>query len=192
MTIDPLHLPPSAFGDLLIRWNGLADLGFADWEFLPGMRFGERTAWWRDGADRRAAHEGLDLCWFRTRDGRRSSLGAGARVPTTWAGEVVAVADDFLGASVFVAHEQRDERGWRLHTVYGHVLPRPGLAPRTPVRDGDEIGVVAAPRSGQGVPPHLHLTLALVDREGVPLRLDWNAIGEKSRVCLINPMIIMK
>ena len=72
---------PSAFSELLIRWNGLDAAGFAAWEFLPGMRFGERAAWWRGGADRGSAHEGLDLCWYRTGDGRRLSLGAGARVP---------------------------------------------------------------------------------------------------------------
>ena len=107
------------------------------------MRFAERAAWWRGGADRGGAHEGLDICWYRTVDGRRLSLGAGARVPVIYAGEVVSVVDDFLGASVFVAHDRRDGGGRRLHTVYGHIRPRPGLAPGSRLADGDAVGTIA-------------------------------------------------
>jgi murein DD-endopeptidase MepM/ murein hydrolase activator NlpD len=189
-----VELEPSAFCERLVSWNGLEAAGFAGWEFLPGMRLGERAIWWRDGGvERGEPHEGLDLCWFRTRDGRRAGLGAGARVPAAWAGEVVAVVDDFLGASVFVAHERRDERGWRLHSVYGHVRPRLGIAPGTLLHDGDEIGVVAlAPGNRRAVPPHLHLTLALVDRAGGPARLDWTVLRDRSRVLLLDPVVIMK
>jgi len=188
-----LFFAPTRFSELLIRWNGLDSAGFAAWEFLPGMRFGERAAWWRDGGERGDPHEGLDLCWFRTRDGRRSSLAAGASVPTIWAGEVVAAVDDFLGISVFVAHERHDARGWRLHSIYGHIRLRTGLAPGSALNDEDTVGTIAAVAGRKSAPPpHLHLTLALIDPEGGPARLDWNAIGDKSRVCLLDPMIIMK
>lgn len=188
-----VELEPSAFCERLVSWNGLEAAGFAGWEFLPGMRFGERAAWWRDGSERGEPHEGLDLCWFRTRDGSRTSLGAGARVPAAWAGEVVTVVDDFLGASVFVAHERCDERGWRLHSVYGHVRPRSEVAPGTLLSDGDEIGVVA-PATGNRrvVPPHLHLTLALVERAARPEQLDWTVLRDRSRVLLLDPLVIMK
>lgn len=162
------------------------------WEFLPGMRFGERAAWWRGAAARAADHEGLDICRYRTRDGRRLGLVAGARVPAVWAGEVVAVVPDFLGVSVFVAHESRDGRGWRLHTAYGHVLPRAGLAPGSLLGDGEEIGTIADTAARRhAVPPHLHLTLALIDPAAGEGVLDWGALREKSRVQLLDPMIIM-
>jgi hypothetical protein len=190
---EPFVPDPSDFSERLVTWNGLREAGFAAWQFLPGMRFAEREAWWRGGNDRAAAHEGLDVCWFRTGDGKRLSLGAGARVPAVYPGEVVAVVDDFLGISVFVAHAQRDTGGRQLHTIYGHLLPQPGLAPGSLVGDGDAVGTIAGTSGAKrAVPPHLRLTLALIDREHGPERLDWAAMGEKSRVLLLDPMMTMK
>ena len=189
----PVSLAPSAFNGLLIRWNGLLEAGFAAWEFLPGMRFGERTAWWRGGSERSGAHEGLDICWYRTVDRRRLSLAAGARVPVIFGGEVVSVVDDFLGASVFVAHARRDSQGRQLHTIYGHLDPRAGLVPGSFLADGDAVGTLAdTTRRKTAAPSHLHLTLALIDCEGRLERLDWNALRDRSRVLLFDPMIIMK
>lgn len=184
---------PSAFGALLDRWNGLAAAGFLAWDFLPGMRFRERAAWWRDGADRETLHEGLDLCWYRTRAGGRASLGPGARVPVLWPGTVVAVVPDFLGASVFVAHERLDERGRRLHSVYGHVAPTGGGSPGCLLREGDAVGTIAQPPPQRAkIPAHLHLSVALIDREGGPARLDWTALQDGARVSLLDPLPIVK
>ncbi len=175
---------PSAFNSLLIRWNGLDAAGFADWEFLPGMRFGERAAWWRGGADRGGVHEGLDICWYRTVDGQRLSIGAGARVPVVCAGEVVSVVDDFLGASVFMAHECCDGEGRRLHTVYGHIDPCAGVAPGSLLGDRDAVGTIAETSGRRSpVPPHLHLTLALIGRADEPARLDWDVLRDLDRGC---------
>ena len=189
----PVPLAPSAFNESLISWNRLDEAGFTAWEFLAGMRFAERGAWWRDGADRGGRHEGLDICWYRTSDGHRRSLGAGARVPVIYAGEVVSVAPDFLGASVFVAHACRDGEGRRLHSVYGHIDPRAGLTPGRLLDDLDAVGTIAGTSGRKSpAPPHLHLTLALIDREGGPERLDWEALRDRTRVLLLDPMIIMK
>ena len=183
-------MTPSAFSRLLIRWNGLDVAGFAAWEYLPGMRFAERGAWWRGGADRGGPHEGLDLCWYRTADGRRLGLGAGARVPAICAGEVVSVVDDFLGVSLFVAHGHRDSRGWLLHTIYGHLAPAPGLAPGSRLVDGAAVGAVAD-TSGRSVPvpPHVHISVALVagGRPGAA-RLDWAALRDPDRALLLDPL----
>lgn len=190
---EPFDPGPSSFGERLVLWNGLAASGFTAWEFLPGMRFAERGAWWRGGADRGADHEGLDICCYRTGDGRRPRLGAGARIPVVYPGEVASVVADFLGSSLFVAHERRDGLGRQLHTVYGHILPRPGLVPGSPLGDGDAVGTIAdTSGSRREVPPHLHLTLALIDRAGGPERLDWGALREKNRTLLLDPMIVMK
>lgn len=193
MAEAPFVPDPSAFSERLILWNAPAASGFAAWEYLPGMRFLERASWWRGGADRGGVHEGLDICWYRTVDGQRSSLGAGARVPVIFGGEVVSVVDDFLGASVFVAHARCDGEGRRLHTVYGHIVPRADLTPGSFLDDGDEVGTIAETVGNKRtVPPHLHITLALIVREGGPARLDWAGLRDRSRVLLLDPMIIMK
>jgi len=186
-------LDPSEFCELLVRWNNLAEAGFALWEFLPGMRFAERETWWRAGAGRGDAHEGLDVCWFLTADGRRLSLGAGARVPVIYAGEVVSVVADFLGTSVFVAHERRDSRGWQLHTIYGHIEPRSGLVSGSLLDVGEAVGTVAD-TSGRtsAVPPHLHVTLALIAGGRLSAtRLNWASLRDPNRAILLDPMSIM-
>jgi hypothetical protein len=183
---------PSRFCERLVSLNGLDAAGFAAWEFLPGMRFAERAAWWRGGSDRGAGHEGLDFCWYRTNDGRRLSLGAGARVPPVYAGEVVSIVKDFLGASVFVAHARHDAAGRRLHTVYGHIAPVPGLAPGSMLDAADAVGAIAAPAANSStVPPHLHLTVALIAAAPAPAPLDWELLRDRSRVLLLDPMMIM-
>ena len=189
----PIIFASSAFSELLIGWNGLLEAGFAAWEFLPGMRFSEREAWWRGGSDRSDAHEGLDICWYRTVDGQRLSLGAGARVPVIYGGEVVSVVEDFLGTTVFVAHARRDAGGRRLHTMYGHIAPASGLAPGSRLVDGAAVGVIAE-TSGRNVPvpPHVHISLALV--AGGPLsgtRLDWASLRDPTRAILLDPLPIV-
>jgi murein DD-endopeptidase MepM/ murein hydrolase activator NlpD len=158
------------------------------WEFLPGMRFGERTAWWRGGAARETPHEGLDLSRFRTREGGTVILGPGARVPVLWPGAVAAVVTDFLGASVFVAHDRRDGQGRLLHTVYGHLSPPTWLAPGGALRDGDEVGTVADPAGRRTVaPPHLHLTVALI-ADSAAGTLDWRVLRDPVRAVLLDPL----
>jgi hypothetical protein len=185
----PSSFQRSAFTSLLIRWNGLEAAGFAAWEFLPGMKFAERSAWWRDGTERTGAHEGLDICFYRTGDGRRLSLGAGARVPVMCPGEVVAIVDDFLGRSVFVAHGIADGGGRRLHSVCGHVDPCPGLAPGSLLGDGDLVGTIADPSARRSpVPPHLHLSLALIAGSGP---LGWPELRDPARALLLDPLPVV-
>jgi hypothetical protein len=182
----PFALQPCGFSERLISWNGLAAAGFAAWEFLPGMGFGDRAAWWRGGADRGSAHEGLDLRCYRTADGRRLCLGAGSRVPALWPGQVAAVVDDFLGRSVFVAHRAADAAGRRLHSVFGHVVPAPGLAPGAALGGEGEVGLIAPGRGA--APAHLHLTVALV---AAGTRLDWAALGDPGRAQLLDPLPLL-
>jgi hypothetical protein len=185
----PFAPAASPFLELLLSRNGIGAAAFAAWEFLPGMRFGERAAWWRAGAERTAPHEGLDLRGFRTPAGGSVALGAGTRVPVLWAGDVVAVVADFIGRSVFVAHRQSDGAGRRLHSVYGHLDPPAGLAPGCALRDGDEVGTVAdAGRRKVAVPAHLHLTLALIVAGTAPGALDWRTLRDPARALLLDPL----
>jgi murein DD-endopeptidase MepM/ murein hydrolase activator NlpD len=181
--------PRSSFLEHFLRLNGLDAAGFAAWEFLPGMRFGEREAWWRGGAPRDAPHEGVDLRGFRGPDGGSARLVPGMRVPALWAGIVAAMVPDFLGRSVFVAHDRCDSGGRRLHSVYGHLDPRPGLAPGGALREGEEVGTVADPAARSSpVPPHLHLTVALIAGGGEGAGLGWAALRDPARAVLLDPL----
>ena len=80
-----------------------------------------------------------------------------------------------------------------MHTVYGHIDPRAGLAPGVLIDDLDAVGTIAETSGAKSpVPPHLHLTMALIEREGAPERLDWAALRESGRVVLLDPVIIMR
>ena len=184
--------PGSAFTERFLLINELEAEGFASWEFLPGMRLGEREAWWRDGAPRDAPHEGLDLRGFRTPEGRSVPLRPGARVPVLWAGAVAAVVPDFLGRSVFVAHERLEGEGRRLYSVYGHLEPRPGLAPGRALREGEEVGAIADPAARSSpVPPHLHLTVALIAGGGERAALGWATLRDPARALLLDPLPLL-
>jgi murein DD-endopeptidase MepM/ murein hydrolase activator NlpD len=182
-------LPGSDFMEHLLRLNGLDAAEFAGWEFLPGMRFGEREAWWRGGAPRDAPHEGLDLRGYRGPDGSSVCLRPGMRIPILWDGMVAAVVPDYLGRSVFVAHDGEDEAGRRLHSIYGHVEPRQELAPGRALREGEEVGTVADPAArASPVPPHLHLSVALIAEGRSPAPLDWSTLRDPARARLLDPL----
>jgi hypothetical protein len=108
-----------------------------------------------------------------------------------YGGEVVSLVEDFLGTTVFVAHARRAAGGRRLHTVYGHVDPRPGLAPGSALGVGDAVGTIAAAARKSAVPPHLHITLALIGHDRGRTRYDWAALRDPNMARLLDPMPIM-
>jgi hypothetical protein len=110
-------------------------------------------------------------------------------VPVVLPGRVVSVVVDFLGCSLFVEHDLLDRQQRRLHTVLGHITPRRGLEVGSPVRAGDAAGAIAdAAGRKTAVPPHLHVTVAMIARAGGPARLDWDAMRDRSRVLLLDPL----
>jgi len=194
MEIESAHisLPPSAFNGLLIRWNGLLEAGFAAWEFLPGMRFNERNAWWRGGADRGGGHEGLDICWYRTVDGQRLSLLAGARVPADerqarWLEPLPAVeiADRLRRIPLF-AHVSVDElfrlAGSGRHRRHGrgHTICAAGCAP-------DALHLLVDGTVALGDTAHVHAPAALFFDEAIessPLAADIRAVDVATTIAL--------
>ena len=102
--------------------------GFKHWLFHPGMLFQSRQQWWGDEKPRSNPHEGLDLCWFKDVGGNRQSLDHTTVIPIPFPGTIVKISRDFLGQSIFVAHDILPEPDRRLYTALGHTSPRPGLA----------------------------------------------------------------
>jgi hypothetical protein len=85
-----------------------------------------------------------------------------------------------------VGHDGRDEAGRRLHSVCGHIEPRPGLVPGSHLHEGDEVGAIADPTARKSsVPPHLHVTVAWISG-GAPL--GWDALRDPARTAPIDPL----
>ena len=172
----------------LLNLNHLAKK-FAGWLFLPGMRFTDTEAWWKN-TPRQTPHEGIDLLFFADRAGLRRELPPQALVPPLWDGEVVALFDDFLGSTVVVRHPVMDGQGWRLISLYAHVRPRAGCGEQ--VSTGEPLAVVAAETMrGSSTPPaHLHLSLGWLAPGWPAAEIRWPTLWANPGFRLIDPLAL--
>lgn len=181
------------FHEQLISLNNLDSLGFEEWIFLPAMLFGSFHKWWGDLGKRQTPHEGLDLCSYRTKKGDIDYLTRETKIPVILEGEVLKVADDFLGESVFVRHDAYDSNGSQLYTIYGHIKPRIQIRPGMRVTGGDIIGVIAdSGNGGMVIPYHLHISVAWILNTVHLDYLGWQMINDPSKVVLIDPLTVIE
>ena len=157
------------------------------WLFYPGMLFGSRDKWWPDTGSRPTAHEGLDICYFIDGLGKDRQFDPGINVPVMAAGTVIAVCNDFLGRSVFVAHHTDG-----LISVYAHIVPIKTLSPGYTLSEGEVLGrVVDTTGRKNRMPAHLHVTIMKVP-VGLPgEQLNWNFICRSGRVTLFDPLTLL-
>lgn len=157
-------LEPGHFTRELRRLNGYTKEELREWRFEPGMKFGESEKWWQPGTTRARPHEGLDLLIFPDASGEEHLLPPGTAIPPLLGGCEVARIADFLGETVILAHDFLDEAGRRLHTFYAHLQPVTAPASGAIMAATCQIGKIAAPTRTPTCPPHLHLSLAWVDK----------------------------
>lgn len=179
------------FFDQLLTANRPFLGSFKHWLFHPGMLFQSPRQWWGPEKPRSSPHEGLDLCWFADVAANRHTLDQTIRVPVPFPGRIARISRDFLGQSIFVAHALEPTPGRRLYTAFGHTTPRSGLAVAQTVQEGDIIATVSAATDRKTtVPPHLHLTLALIP-DSVPAdHLTWDNLGTNSAITLLDPLAV--
>lgn len=179
------------FFDLLLAANRPRLAGFRRWLFYPGMLFQSRQQWWGQEKLRSTPHEGLDLCWFEDVAGNRRGLDQTTVIPAPFPGEVVKISPDFLGQSIFLAHAMVPASGHRLLTAFGHTTPLEGLAVGQEVLEGGLLAAVSVPVNRKtSVPPHLHLTLALIPEDLALEQLDWETIGTDPAITLLDPLTV--
>lgn len=183
-------IPTSQFYSNLLRLNHLVKECTA-WLFLPGMRFEDTQAWWKNGL-RQSPHEGVDLLYLADSSGQRRELLPQALVPPLWDGEVVAVFEDFLGSTVAVRHPVMDGQGWRLLSLYGHV--RPMVECGAQVTTGEPLATVAGGKvRGSSAPPdHLHLSLGWLAPGWQATELSWPGLWTNPGIRLIDPLPLIQ
>ena len=185
-------LEESRFTESFLLVNRLNSHDFKDWFLSPGMLFDADSEWWGNHAQRKRRHEGLDLCLFRNQSDKISCFDGRTRVPAMFDGDVVHLMDDFLGRSVVIAHAFTDADGRRLCTMYGHTVITGDLHIGKTVRQGEIVAVVAEPaKPKSGILPHLHVSMGWVSPSLPFDRLDWNIIGIREAVTLIDPLDIL-
>lgn len=166
--------------------------GFRNWVFRPGMLFQSRQTWWGGKKARPSPHEGLDLCTYEDVHGALRRLEAHSRIPAAFAGTVVKIARDFLGQSIFLAHDLWSPDGRQLVSASGHTAPAASLRPGTAVAAGDIIATLAdgsAPNNP--TPAHLHITFAWVPTPLDTRRLSWHSLGQDGSITLIDPLPVL-
>jgi hypothetical protein len=168
--------------------NALQLAGLIEWLFHPAMLYRATRKWWGDGVKRDSPHEGLDLCSYRTGQGTIRYLNENTLVPPIFTGRIVRIIDDFLGKSVFVRHSFQSPSG-RLYTVYGHIVPGPGMVEGADIDIDTAVGILA---TGSSVPSHLHISVARVSDAIPPQDLDWKTMLDPGKVTLIDPLTVMR
>ncbi len=185
--------PPATcrFTRQLVSANRLADRGFSEWLFYPGMFFLDKNKWWANSGLRAAPHEGVDLCFYRTAAGEHRRLAPRTRVPAVADGEVLAVIDDFLGKSIIIHHRGWKDAHGRVCTIFGHTEPPAGLSPGDRVIAGEPVARLADALRTGGPGPHLHVSLALVDRRLSGKDLSWPTLSGSASVLFLDPLPLL-
>ncbi len=189
MNVRETTIPKSTFNTLFVQYNDLNAYSFEEWVFYPGMLFQDLHTWWSNGDVRPTPHEGIDICFFRDKNGQVRRLGKDTNIPVMYDGEIIHIHDDFLGKSIYVKHNSSDKNGKALYTIYGHTIPENHYGVGKIVCEGDIIATIAADATkGRRIPPHLHITTAWLPESLSRKELNWQIISDPQLVALCNPL----
>jgi len=179
----------SRFIAALIRGNRLERLGFERFVFYGGMLYAAADKWWGTPGRRHARHEGIDLCFFRTRDGRYCRLDHSIAVPMAADSRIVHIMDDFLGQTVVARWRVAESAGRELLTIYAHIQPVQGLAVGDRVEAGYMFARIADVKyPGSPMPPHLHISMAWADQLPEYRRWSWKLLNKCGSERFIDPL----
>jgi len=179
----------NSFAAHLICGNRLDSLVFEEFVFYPGMLFATKNKWWGKPGRRHASHEGIDLCFFRTKDCGFGRLDDSIRIPMAEDSRIVRIMDDFLGQTVVVACEPPDAGGRLFYTLYAHIRPHKGLAEGDRVARGEMFAKIA-PVAEKGPPllPHLHVSMAWADQLPDCREWQWKLLNQYGSSCFLDPL----
>ncbi len=162
-----------------------------EWVFFPGMLPESRRKWWGDFGNRPAPHEGIDICYFKTRNKTIQPLPAGARIPVWSSGVVLNICDDFLGNSLVVAPEAFMSENTRILEIYSHLCVCDGIMPGMRVQGNQIIARTADTHAtGSVLPPHLHLSCIEVPARICPSELNWTLFPRRDTANVMNPVFM--
>jgi murein DD-endopeptidase MepM/ murein hydrolase activator NlpD len=182
-------LPPdkSRFTEYLVQVNTLR---FKRWVFEPGMLFSSESKWWGGKGRRSHRHNGLDLRFYENHDGILEIISEGTKIPLIYEGKIVRIIEDFLGHTVFAAHEIF-HHGSQLFTIYGHVQPVADVQIDGFLSEGKVIAILAGTKIMK-VPAHLHLSLAFIPKTIRVESLTWQTLDESEDIIFLDPKDIVE
>ena len=181
---EKILLEKTYFTEIIIKENNLDN--FNRWIFYPGMLFNSLYKWWDDKGLRNKCHEGLDLCLFE--DGKRKIIQLNERIniPVMYDGIVVIIFDDFLGKTIIVEHSLFNNK---FCTIYAHTNPKKNLYVGSIVKQKEIIATISNSNNLKNkILPHLHISLACVNKFISYEKLNWNKIANSDELTLIDPI----
>ena len=188
-----MNLPETVFCEKLVQHNNLLQRGFAQWAFYAGMLFNAQDKWWGDGGRRASPHEGIDICLYRDSSGALQFIPKAARIPVIYAGQVKRILNDYLGSTLYLAHEIYDSRGNQCYTIYGHVAPCAGIAPGDNIRDREIVAAIADTEDRKiHILPHVHISVAWIPENFPSEQLAWERMNPRHRIVLVNPLDVLR
>ena len=185
-------LPATRFCEYVVNYNSLAEKGFVQWAFYPGMLFQSMERWWGNGGFRDKPHEGIDLCLYNDQSGSPHALDKAARIPVMYRGCVKSIIDDYLGKTIFVSHSIFNETGHQLYTIYGHVALLAGVERGVVLEEGEIVASISGTESKRfKIIPHLHISVAWIPAIISSEHLDWKMVNESPGITLMNPLDVL-
>lgn len=179
----------SNFNQLIIRKSDLHKQNFKEWLFWPGMLYNSEDKWWGDFGTRGTPHEGLDLCLYKNHHGKVLCLDDTVLISALYDGEIVGLANDFLGKTIIMEHRILNSRGRRLCVIYAHLIPVKEIHIGRKIKNGDVIATIAdTNRTTSGILPHLHISVGWSSRGMAYDRFDWKTIMKQNTLSLRDPL----
>ncbi len=180
----------SAFLHFIAAENRLDCSGSVEWLFLPGMLFGSSAKWWGDFKERKTAHEGVDIVYFRDTAGRMRQLDTQMKIPSMAKGVLCNTCDDFLGQTLVIETCEESDSSWRTLMVYAHIKADPSLSAGDIIQPMQILGHVHETVKNPQLPPHLHFSCFSVPRD-IPFReLNWTLFCNAKKIVMIPPFSI--
>ena len=162
------------------------------WAFYPGMLFQSMERWWGNGGYRSTPHEGIDLCLYNDQKSRTLVLDKAARIPAMYRGCINNIIDDYLGETVFIAHDINDDKGNQLYTIYGHVKLLGMIVRGVILEDGDLVASISGTEHKQlKIIPHAHISVAWIPESFPPEQLSWKIMNESLDITLLDPLAVL-
>ncbi|OGW32820.1 MAG: hypothetical protein A2X59_10465 [Nitrospirae bacterium GWC2_42_7] len=162
------------------------NLRFKRWILEPGMLFRSGSKWWGDKGPRDKQHNGLDLMLYETDERSQKAINPDTKVPIMYEGTLIKCIRDFLGYTLFAAHEIY-EGDSQLFTIYGHVQKPVDTVIGKFFNRGEVISTISEPANSK-IPPHLHISVALISK-AIPLEtLSWKLLDNSKDIIFLDPM----
>ena len=160
------------------------------WLFYPGMLFLSRDKWWGDFHFRTTAHEGIDICFFRSAKDKIQCFDPEIQVPALEDGRIINICNDFLAQTLVVESQEIKAANTRVLIAYAHIRPAEPLKINDNIGKNQIIAKLCDTLKNPQLPPHLHLSCFEVPKNLESDDLHWSLFSQSIHVSPINPVFL--